>query len=210
LQKKIPKELITIKEKDGEGKIISRKRKNIPANPNFKKHSRKLRLDDALKQANFDGWSEARIRAYNMKDQNPNAYYYRFNDPGEPQKNGKWDEDEVKLFYERMAEVGVNGQWGVFSTKIPGRVGYQCSNFYRQLIESSQIIDENYQLDEKGKAHFIFKGKRVNPKKRVHEDEEKLLSGIIITQAKKKVKAEKKKKIRFSFRPKKKRAKTII
>jgi hypothetical protein len=53
----------------------------------------------------------------------------------------------------------VNGQWGVFSQAIPGRVGYQCSNFYRQLIESGQIKDPNYIVDEKGKAHFIFKNK---------------------------------------------------
>jgi hypothetical protein len=52
-----------------------------------------LRLDDALAQANdgnFEGWSEARVKAYKMRDKNPNAYYYRFNDPGEAQKNGKW------------------------------------------------------------------------------------------------------------------------
>lgn len=38
---------------------------------------------------------------------------------------------EKKLFFDRMKEVGVNGQWGIFSMAIPGRVGYQCSNFYR-------------------------------------------------------------------------------
>lgn len=66
----------------------------------------------------------------------------------------------MKLFYKRMAEVGVNGQWGVFAMAIPGRVGYQCSNFYRQLIESGEIKDDNYVIDEKGKAHFIRKSKK--------------------------------------------------
>jgi hypothetical protein len=39
---------------------------------------------------------------------------------------------------------------------IPGRVGYQCSNFYRHLIEKNIVQDPNYVLDEKGKAHFVF------------------------------------------------------
>ena len=54
----------------------------------------KLKLDDALavKEQNgqFAGWSEARIRAFKLIKQNPNAYYYRFNAPGEAQKNGAW------------------------------------------------------------------------------------------------------------------------
>lgn len=36
------------------------------------------------------GWSDARIKAWNNKDKNPNAYYYRFNDPGIPQATGPW------------------------------------------------------------------------------------------------------------------------
>eukprot|EP01119_Soliformovum_irregulare_P007338 TRINITY_DN19741_c0_g1_i1.p1 TRINITY_DN19741_c0_g1~~TRINITY_DN19741_c0_g1_i1.p1 ORF type:complete len:466 (-),score=128.44 TRINITY_DN19741_c0_g1_i1:974-2221(-) len=126
---------------------------------------RKLRLDDALKQGNFEGWSVARMNAYKMREKNPNSYYYRFNDPGEPQRNGKWTDKEVKMFYDRMKEVGVDGNWGIFATKIPGRVGYQCSNFYRGLIESGAIVDPNYVLDEKGKAHYIFKKTRLNGEK---------------------------------------------
>lgn len=37
---------------------------------------------------------------------------------------------------------------------IPGRVGYQCSNFYRQLIKDGIIVDPNYCMDEKGKLHY--------------------------------------------------------
>jgi hypothetical protein len=40
--------------------------------------------------------------------------------------------------------------------KVPGRVGYQCSNFYRLLVETNEIQDPNYVLDEKGKAHYLF------------------------------------------------------
>ena len=42
----------------------------------------------------LQGWSEARIKAYLKKDENPNAYYYRFNDIGEAQSTGNWSEDE--------------------------------------------------------------------------------------------------------------------
>lgn len=59
-----------------------------------------------------------------------------------------------------MKEVGVNGQWGIFSRAIPGRVGYQCSNFYRQLIESGKVHDPNYVVDSNGKLRYLFRGKR--------------------------------------------------
>ena len=35
---------------------------------------------------------EARIKAYKQIDTNPNTYYYRFNAPGEAQRNGPWNE----------------------------------------------------------------------------------------------------------------------
>lgn len=125
----------------------------------------RLGLDEAIKQIQennidptkaFEGWSQARIRAYQMIDQNPNSYYYRFNAPGEVQRKGQWAADERKVFFDRLKEVGANGQWGIFAMKVPGRVGYQCSNFYRLLVETNEIQDPNYVLDEKGKAHYLF------------------------------------------------------
>jgi len=126
----------------------------------------RLRLDDALKQIENDPtametWSKARIRAYKMIHEKPNAYYYRFNAPGEKQRNGPFSEGERRLFFDRIKEVGANGQWGIFSMAIPGRVGYQCSNYYRQMIERGEIQDSNYYIDEKGKAHYLF-GKTKN------------------------------------------------
>lgn len=92
-----------------------------------KKISR-LKLDDALANAaDMEGWSEARIKAYRGMAKNPNAYYYRFNAPGESQKNGPWSKEEDELFMKRIAECGADGQWGIFSMAIPGRVGYQVS-----------------------------------------------------------------------------------
>ena len=61
----------------------------------------RLGLDEALEQIQnnqvdpekaFEGWSEARVKAYQMIEQNPNSYYYRFNAPGEIQRRGQWDE----------------------------------------------------------------------------------------------------------------------
>ncbi|KAG2233733.1 hypothetical protein INT48_007710, partial [Thamnidium elegans] len=126
----------------------------------------RLTLDDALQQIKdsksneemdgYAGWSAARLRAFKMIEKNPNSYYYRFNAPGEQQKKGKWTDEENALFLSRLKQVGANSQWGIFSIAIPGRVGYQCSNYYRFMIESGQLHDPNYVLDEKGKARYLF------------------------------------------------------
>jgi hypothetical protein len=34
-------------------------------------------------------------------------------------------QEERELFFARLKEVGADGQWGIFSKAIPGRVGYQ-------------------------------------------------------------------------------------
>jgi hypothetical protein len=99
-----------------------------------------MKTDPAKAMAN---WSEARIKAYKLIDSNPNSYYYRFNAPGEQQKYGAWNtvlylnrmllflffyfQEERALFFKRLEEVGANGEWGIFSMTIPGRVGYQVS-----------------------------------------------------------------------------------
>mmetsp|Transcript_95117 Transcript_95117/g.116457 ORF Transcript_95117/g.116457 Transcript_95117/m.116457 type:complete len:133 (-) Transcript_95117:158-556(-) len=60
---------------------------------------------------------------------------------------------------ERVREMGVNGgQWGTFSQAIPGRVGYQCSNFWRKLIQHGKVNDYNYNL-QNGKLKLV---KRLN------------------------------------------------
>lgn len=102
------------------------------------------------------GWSEARIKAFQNREKNPNQYYYRFNDPGEPQATGKWSPKDKALFLKLVAK-GVDYQWGIFSMQIPGRVGYQCSNYYRQLIKEGVIHDDNYTFDESGKLVFKFR-----------------------------------------------------
>jgi hypothetical protein len=45
--------------------------------------------------------------------------------------------------------------WGLFSRCVPGRVGYQCSNFYRLLVQNGEISDPNYAFDASGKLRRI-------------------------------------------------------
>merc|ERR1719233_1588843 len=79
--------------------------------------------------------SEALKKAYKAIKQNPNTYHYRFNKPGEAQAKGGWSKDEHKRFMEVLLEKGANRNWGLFSINIKGRVGYQCSNYYRLLVK---------------------------------------------------------------------------
>ena len=53
--------------------------------------------------------------------------------------------------------------------KIPGRVGYQCSNYYRQLIREGVIIDDYYYINDKNMLSFKFKSQGAGKsKKRAH------------------------------------------
>jgi len=66
----------------------------------------KLKLDDALKNSKDQkNWSPARIKAYQSIKKNPNAYYYRFNEPGEEQKNGPWSKEEKKTFFKNCKRI---------------------------------------------------------------------------------------------------------
>jgi hypothetical protein len=146
-----------------------------------KKHVgvRRLRLDDAIARVQeaavaaaeegaeapadlYEGWSDARVKAWKNREKNENQYYYRFNAPGEKQSNGKWTDTEHELFMETIAALPdgkADYQWGTFSKAIPGRVGYQCSNYYRSLVKNGIIVDTNYMVDEKGELRFNFKNK---------------------------------------------------
>lgn len=66
---------------------------------------------------------EKRKALWDKVSANPNAYYYRYKDPGQEVKKGKWGGDEKEVFLARLKEVGVAAGWGVFSQPIAGRVG---------------------------------------------------------------------------------------
>lgn len=117
-----------------------------------------LECPDTVDPATWAQWSEARKTSYIQGEERPNAYFYRHLPPGEVQRNGAWTPEEKRLFFARMREMRGNQdtfghEWGLFSLAIPGRVGYQCSNFYRMLLETGEMTDSRYVRGEDGKLH---------------------------------------------------------
>jgi hypothetical protein len=71
---------------------------------------------------------------------NPNAYFYRHVAPDQVKRNGAWTASEKRLFLEAVKiHPPSTGKWGLFATHIPGRVGYQCRNFYHRLLETGEL-----------------------------------------------------------------------
>ena len=103
--------------------------KSENGSPKKAKNSKKKKNDDDYTWADLKKleWSDARIKAFLARKSNPNAYYYRFNAPGEEQRTGHWTKEEHDRFMELIKD-GVDYRWGILSMKTPGRVGYQCSN----------------------------------------------------------------------------------
>ncbi|KNC84109.1 hypothetical protein SARC_03674 [Sphaeroforma arctica JP610] len=106
-------------------------------------------------QLDITKMSKVQRKAYGKFHENPNEYYYRFNAPGEASRLDEWKEHEKALFLKRLEERGSEGQWGEFSKVIPGRVGYQCSNFYRSLLKKKELVDPRYYLNEKGEPKLV-------------------------------------------------------
>jgi hypothetical protein len=103
------------------------------------------------------GWSEARVKAWNGRAKNESAYYYRFNAPGEVQSHKEWSPEEHELFMDTLATCPgsrADYAWGAFSKRIPGRVGYQCSIYYRTLVKNGTVVDSNYVVDDQGRMQF--------------------------------------------------------
>ncbi|CAO3595725.1 unnamed protein product [Absidia cylindrospora] len=40
----------------------------------------------------------------------------------------------------------IGASWGLFSKGIPHRVGYQCMNYYRKLLEKGKLKDDSYEI----------------------------------------------------------------
>ena len=113
-------------------------------------------------------WSPIRRESFKQIIKNPNSFFYRNRPPGDPQKRGGFSEEEEKQFLDRLEyfkTLGVeDGFWGLFSVPILGRVGYQCSNFYRALIKEGKIVDSHYQIDDEGKLKYSHGKRSVDPK----------------------------------------------
>ena len=87
------------------------------------------------------------FRSFASFQKNPNTYFYRHKAPGEEQTQGEWSEEETKAFMETAKKYGLGDKWGLFSSHVPGRVGYQCANFYRKLLSDGDFYDFNYKID---------------------------------------------------------------
>ncbi|PHZ09020.1 uncharacterized protein RHIMIDRAFT_241225 [Rhizopus microsporus ATCC 52813] len=100
--------------------------------------------------------SNAKADALKMFKKNPNQYFYRHNEPGEEQWLHDWSDEEKSLFLKIANEHGCGDKWGLFATYIPHRVGYQCSNFYRQVIlKNGLIFDPNYRYTSSGTPIYV-------------------------------------------------------
>jgi len=73
------------------------------------------------------------------------------------QKKGPWTEEEQILFISLLGKYGP-GNWGVFSTHIPGRVGFQCAEFYRELVKSGLITPDNSLLESMDSEYNNYMG----------------------------------------------------
>ncbi|OHT11669.1 hypothetical protein TRFO_03891 [Tritrichomonas foetus] len=118
----------------------------------------KLRL--YVSQEIWSLWSPIRRESFKSIIKNPNSFFYRNRPPGDPQKCGPFTQAEEDQFLERLRyfreELGIeDGLWGYFSVPISGRLGYQCSNFYRLLIKTGKVKDDHYEVQEDGKLKFI-------------------------------------------------------
>ncbi|KAG0316243.1 hypothetical protein BGZ99_006998 [Dissophora globulifera] len=101
---------------------------------------------------------DAKMVSKALFKKNPNAFFYRHNEPGQEQWTGDWTEEERVIFLNVVKEHGCGDKWGLFASHIPHRVGYQCSNFYRQVVlPEGLVFDPNYEYTSRGKPIYCGK-----------------------------------------------------
>ena len=89
-------------------------------------------------------WSPAKRQSWEARKTNPNAFYYRHVEPGQVKRTGPWDDTEKEAFMKAIKlHPPTQGKWGLFAMNIPGRVGYQCRNFYHRLLESGELHEDS-------------------------------------------------------------------
>lgn len=72
------------------------------------------------------------------------------------QAMGEWTREEHELFMRTAREHGVGDRWGLFSSHIPQRVGYQCSAYYRDcIIARGLIFDPRFRMTRTGTPVFV-------------------------------------------------------
>lgn len=125
-------------------------------------------LKPFITQQVWDQYSPIRRESFKLLMKNPNSFFYRNRPPGEAQRYGSFSPEEEAQFMERVRyfreDLNVNdGLWGLFAVPFIGRLGYQCSNYYRYLIAEGKIRDPKYQKMENGKISYIHGSGRSFP-----------------------------------------------
>lgn len=128
------------------------------------KNDSSLIIPDFLKpfitQQVWDQYSPIKRESFKQLIKNPNSFFYRNRPPGEEQKYGSFTPEEDVQFMERVRyfreDLHINdGLWGLFAVPLNGRLGYQCSNHYRDLVSEGKIKDPKYQKLENGKLSYV-------------------------------------------------------
>ncbi|KAI7872472.1 hypothetical protein BDF14DRAFT_1716970 [Spinellus fusiger] len=119
--------------------------------------------EDIFSEAQVKQWQLPRIKAWESRRSNPEAYAFRLTVPGVEQRKGPWDAQEHALFMQRCQEWKektkfMGSSWGLFSLAFPHRVGYQCMNYYRRLVCHGTLIDDAYTTDD-GKIRCLHKSR---------------------------------------------------
>lgn len=117
-------------------------------------------LKQYITQEVWDSYSSARRESFMNMFKNPNSFFYRNRPPGDPQKMGGFSPEEEEQFIQRINyfrnELKVYDKlWGLFAVPLKGRLGYQCMNFYRHLIEIGRLKKIKPKLDGLKKNKFI-------------------------------------------------------
>ena len=113
----------------------------------------------------WSSWSEGKWSQYTKYVKNANSYFYREVAPGEHFITGPFSAAEHAIFLERVKELKgrLVGNWGIFSRALPGRVGYQCANYYRQLVKRG-ILEDETKKNREGKVLVAEKSQNIaNP-----------------------------------------------
>ncbi|KAF9169740.1 hypothetical protein BGX21_009827 [Mortierella sp. AD011] len=118
-------------------------------------------MEDVFSHEQVRNWSEVRIKTWENRRTNTEGFYYRFVDPTEGQQNGPWSQKSAREFMVRLEEwkargIRIGTSWGIFSMEVSHKAGYQCSSYYRKLLETKKLTDPSYAW-ENGKLIMVNK-----------------------------------------------------
>ncbi|KAJ3450524.1 hsp20-like chaperones superfamily protein [Anaeramoeba flamelloides] len=123
----------------------------------------------------YKGWCWDKQKAFDSFGINNNLYYFRFNHPSEKGKFGRLSKEEEMLFVRRMKTYGLNCGWGNFSKGIPGRVGFNCSSYFRDKLlcddKFSKLYGEKHERVD-GKLNRIHGNRKYWHKFRTEDQQE--------------------------------------